>query len=100
MSDTEVLLKQIAKILREKGTVRQKTNERTSLIKTGEHQKTLFLEEKHWGAVRYPSHEINGSTLTDGYGARVSPTVCSVSACFPINLFRVTEAGMAHLFVK
>jgi len=47
MSDTEVLLKQIAKILREKGTVRQKTNERTSLIKTGEHQKTLFLEEKH-----------------------------------------------------
>lgn len=47
MSDTEVLLKQIAKILREKGTVRQKTNKRTLLIKTGEHQKTLFLEEKH-----------------------------------------------------
>lgn len=47
MSDTEVLLKQIAKILREKETVCQKTNERILIVKTREHQNTLFLEEEH-----------------------------------------------------
>lgn len=103
MSDTEALLKQIAKILGEKGTVRRMAkdpNEGASLIKTGEHQNTLFLREKWGGSSLCPSLEANGRALPGWYGAGVSPAVCSVLVYFSINLFHVTEAGMAHGFVK
>lgn len=103
MSDTEALLKQIVKILGEKGTVRRMAkdpNEEALLIKTREHQNALFLKEKWGGSSQYPSLEANGRALPAWYGAGVSPAVCSIPVYFSVNLFHVTEAGMAHGFVK
>lgn len=103
MSDTEALLKQIAKILGEKGTVRRMAkdpNEGASLIKTGEHRNAFFLKEKWGGSSLCPSLEANDRALTAWYGARVSPAVCNIPVYFSINLFHVTEAGMVHGFVK